>query len=183
MKRFFLSFAFLCQAASAVTPGWENVSPSRADISPAKKLWYATSVGQDFTVEKLHGAEGTVSFADGRIAVEKTNDKGIIVVVARPFAAETNQNLRLSAEVSVESGDYFYAQAFLRAYGEKRDLLPCWKLNTRYFSMGGAEEMCAAVNSAPGMILMRGRTILTLCFLMGISTVRDGASTAFWTTS
>ena len=151
MKRFFLSFAFLCQAASAVTPGWENVSPSRADISPAKKLWYATSAGQDFTVEKLHGAEGTVSFADGRIAVEKTNDKGIIVVVARPFAAETNQNLRLSAEVSVESGDYFYAQAFLRAYGKKRDLLPCWKLNTRYFSMGGAEEMCAAVNSAPGM--------------------------------
>ena len=75
MKHVFLSFAFLCQVASAVTPGWENVNPARADISPAKKVWSATSVGRDFTVEKLHGAEGSVSFADGRIAVEKTNDK------------------------------------------------------------------------------------------------------------
>ncbi len=58
--------------------------------------------------------------------------------------------LRLFSDVEVLSGDYVHSQASLRAHGEKENLLPCWKLNTRYFSMGGAEEMCGAVNSAPG---------------------------------
>lgn len=40
-----------------MTPGWENVNPTRADISPAKKVWSAASAERDFTVEKLHGAE------------------------------------------------------------------------------------------------------------------------------
>ena len=134
-----------------VTEGWENVAPDRREVAPARVVWSADfAAAADFTIEKRDGAEGRISFSDGALTIEKTNAAGRVLVKAKSFHAPTGMPLRLFADVSVPSGDYFHAQASLRAHGKNENLLPCWKLNTRYFSMGGAEEMCAAVNAAPG---------------------------------
>ena len=138
---------------AAVTAGWENIEPMRTEVAPAKVVWQAP-IGEGagaFKVEKRKGAEGTVTFADGVLTVEKTNDKGLIVITAPSFVAVTNQPLRFMADVHCDRGDYFYAQAGLRAHGSKESLTPYWELETRHFSMGGAEEMRATVNQAPGM--------------------------------
>ena len=133
------------------TDGWENIAPDRREVAPAHVVWSADFAAESgFSVEKRDGAEGRIAFADGALTIEKTNDAGLMIVRAKSFHAPTGMPLRLFADAQVSSGDYFHAQAALRAYGKNENLLPCWKLNARYFSMGGAEEMCAAVNSAPG---------------------------------
>jgi len=143
-----LSFAGFAQA---VTEGWENRSSEQREVSSARTVWSADfAASADFSVEKRDGAEGSVSFSDGALTIEKTNAAGLMLVKAKTFSAPTGMPLRLFADVGVASGDYFHAQAALRAYGKNENLLPCWKLNARYFSMGGQEEMCATVNSAPG---------------------------------
>lgn len=134
-----------------VTEGWENVAQDCREVAPVHVVWSADFVAESgFSVEKRDGAEGRIAFADGALTIEKTNDAGLMIVRAKSFHAPTGMPLRLFADAQVSSGDYFHAQAALRAYGKNENLLPCWKLNARYFSMGGAEEMCAAVNSAPG---------------------------------
>ena len=138
-------------AWSATTPGWENFNPNRREVAPAKVVWQAdftTTAG--FSLERRDGAEGRIAFSDGALTIEKTNDKGFLVLKAAPFPAQTNLPLRLFADVNVSTGDYQYAQMFLRVCGKSDDFTRCWKLDARYFSMGGADEMCGAVNSAPG---------------------------------
>ena len=143
-----LSFAGF---AHAVTEGWENISAEQREVPSARTVWSADfAASADFSVEKRDGAEGQISFSDGALTIEKTNAAGLMLVKAKSFSAPTGMPLRLFADAQVSSGDYFHAQAALRVYGKKENLLPCWKLNGRYFSMGGQEEMCAAVNSAPG---------------------------------
>lgn len=138
---------------AAITAGWENVEPMRTEVAPAKIVWTAPldNGAAAFRVEKRDGAEGEVSFTNGAMTIEKTNDRGLIVVTAPAFTAVTNQPLRFMADVHCDKGDYFYAQAGLRAYGTNECLTPYWELETRHFSMGGGEEMQSAVNQAPGM--------------------------------
>ena len=137
---------------AVVTAGWENVEPMRREVEPAKVVWRASFADASaFRVERRGGAEGTVVFTNGLMTVEKTNDRGLIVVTAPSFSAVTNQPLRFMADVHCDRGDYLYAQAGIRAYDAKEDLTPYWELETRHFSMGGAEEMRSTVNQAPGM--------------------------------
>ena len=150
--------ATLCVACASVcmsapTPGWENVNPERREVAPAKILWEASFSKESggFALEKRNGAEGRMTVTRGCLEVEKTNADGYLVVTAVPFTAPTGTPVRIFADVSVEDGDYLYSQAFLRGYGKREDLTPCWDLDTRYFSRGGQEEMFGAVNSAPGM--------------------------------
>ena len=147
----FVLFLLSTGALSATTPGWENFNPNRREVAPAKVVWQAdftTTAG--FSLERRDGAEGRIAFSDGALTIEKTNDKGFLVLKAAPFPAQTNLPLRLFADVNVSTGDYQYAQMFLRVCGKSDDFTRCWKLDARYFSMGGADEMCGAVNSAPG---------------------------------
>ena len=147
------SLLSLAHLATAVTPGWENVNPQRREVSPAKVLWRADiSSVSAFSLEKRNGAEGRLEVSDdGFLVVEKTNSKGYLVVTAPSISLPAGTAVRLAADVSVEGSDYIYSQAYLRGYGKKEDLTPCWELDTKFFSMGGQEEMFGAVNSAPGM--------------------------------
>ena len=147
-------FAAVLFAASdpPVTAGWENVNPMRREVAPAQIVWQASfSDEKAFVVEKREGAEGRVAFNGASVTVEKTNDKGLIVVKATAFAAPTNRPLRIFADVGVSSGDYMHAQAYLRAYGGQEHFGRCGVLERRYFIGGGADEMLGTVNTAPGM--------------------------------
>ena len=152
MKKVVLALSPLIAAALfAVTSGWENVNPNRRELAPARIVWQADfSAADGFSLERHEGAEGRIAFSDGALTIEKTNDRGFLVLKANPFSAPTNLPLRLFADVNVSTGDYFYARAFLRVCSAPDNFVRCWKLDTRYFSMGGAEEMCATVNSPPG---------------------------------
>ena len=135
----------------ATTPGWENFNPNRREVAPAKIVWQADfTTPTGFSLERRDGAEGRIVFSNDALTIEKTNDKGFLVLRATPFPALTNLPLRLFADVNVSTGDYQYAQMFLRVCGKPDNFTRCWKLDARYFSMGGADEMCGAVNSAPG---------------------------------
>ena len=143
--------SLIAAALVAVTPGWENVNPNRRELEPARIVWKADFAAADgFSLERHGGAEGRIAFSGGALTIEKTNDRGFLVLKANPFPAQTNLPLRLFADVNVSTGDYFYARAFLRVCSAPDNFVRCWKLDTRYFSMGGAEEMCATVNSPPG---------------------------------
>ena len=141
----------IAAASLAVTPGWENVNPNRRELEPARVVWQADfSAAGGFSLERHDGAEGRIAFSGGALTIEKTNDRGFLVLKANSFPAQTNLPLRLFADVNVSTGDYLYAQAFLRVCSAPDNFVRCWKLDTRYFSMGGAEEMCGAVNAPPG---------------------------------
>ena len=138
--------------ATVVTAGWENIEPMRTEVEPAKVLWTAPLEQEGlFKVEKRDGAEGTVTFKDGLLTVDKTNDRGLIVITAPSFQSVTNQPIRFMIDCHCDRGDYFYAQAGIRAYDRAESLTPYWELETRHFSMGGAEEMRTTVNQAPSM--------------------------------
>ena len=63
---------------AAITAGWENVEPMRTEVAPAKIVWTAPldNGAAAFRVEKRDGAEGEVSFTNGAMTIEKTNDRG-----------------------------------------------------------------------------------------------------------
>ena len=116
MKKVVLALSPLIAAALfAVTSGWENVNPNRRELAPARIVWQADfSAADGFSLERHEGAEGRIAFSDGALTIEKTNDRGFLVLKANPFSAPTNLPLRLFADVNVSTGDYFYARAFLR---------------------------------------------------------------------
>ena len=75
----------------AVTPGWENVNPNRRELEPARIVWKADfSTADGFSLERRDGAEGRIAFSDGALTIEKTNDKGFLVLKAKSFPAQTN---------------------------------------------------------------------------------------------
>ncbi len=142
----------LAAFAAPATAGWENWNPMRREVAPARIVWQADfSDVKAYEVEKRDGADGRVAFSGDSVTVEKTNDKGLIVIKAATFDASTNMPLRIFADVGVSSGDYMHAQAYLRAYGNKESFGRCGILERRYFINGGADEMLGTVNTCPGM--------------------------------
>ena len=79
MKRILCEVVFAVAAPSlAFTEGWRNVDPNRRERTPVKTVWTATfhADGRGFKAELRDGAEGKVTFGEGRLEIEKTNDKG-----------------------------------------------------------------------------------------------------------
>ena len=133
---------FLVAVSAAATPGWENTNPARQEFPPAKVVWTAPKDG--WTVEKTDGAEGEVTFADGVVTVEKTNDRGQIVVTPPAFVAEKGRKLRFFADVEAFTTNPNAAGGFLSPWSKTRKLAPP---NDGFF--GGGEYMHRLVNSAP----------------------------------
>ncbi len=93
---------------SPLTEGWALPPREITGLPDPSKAWFApVDAGErSFDVVKVRNAEGVVSFSNGTIRIEKTNDKGTIWVVAhRPFAKVSPANrYRLSAEMEAFSG-------------------------------------------------------------------------------
>ena len=140
-------------AAFAVTGGWENVSPKRAEFPVSRSIWMAKeSPDPLFRIDKREGAEGEIVVSNGVISIRKTNAKGYLLVTAPSFAVPSGTNdVRLLADVEVEDADVSSASGFLRAYGAKEKLAICGLLERNYFATGGGPvEMRGMLCSAPG---------------------------------
>lgn len=91
-----------------LTEGWALPPREITGLPDPSKAWFApVDAGErSFDVVKVRNAEGVVSFSNGTIRIEKTNDKGGIWVVAhRPFAkVSSSSRYRLSAEMEAFSG-------------------------------------------------------------------------------
>ena len=140
--------------AVPVTAGWENVNPARKEFPPARVLWTAgRATKDDFKIERRDGAEGIVEIEKGVVRIEKTNEKGAIVVAAPGFDVPPGTNdVRLAADVAVPDADADYSSGYLRAYGKDEKLEICFALERNFFGLGGGHnEMRGFACSAPGM--------------------------------
>ena len=102
-----VSFGSHGASETPVTEGWALPPREIANMPDPSKAWFAP-IGEGaaaFDVAKVCGAEGIVSFSNGTIRIEKTNDKGTIWVVAhKPFAkVSPSGRCRLSAETEAFS--------------------------------------------------------------------------------
>ena len=140
-----------CACALPVTPGWENINPERKEFPLSRVVWTAPREG--FRVEKLEGAEGEVRFEKDRIMISKTNDRGVLRVIAPSVKFDRNRHVRFSADVTdcrtknVTGG----ALGGLSASGDGLKF-PEWDVfrPERWFSSGG-HQMRRIVNTAPSV--------------------------------
>lgn len=147
-----LAAGLMCSAAlAAVTPGWENVNPSRVEHPTGLELWKADFSRKDsFSFELREGADAVVTVTKGGVRIVKRNRDGYVVVKAKPFRTDKGRKLRLFADLEIPDGDVDYSSGFLRAHGEKEHLglSPLEGFN---FWGGGHHTMRGMPNTAPGM--------------------------------
>ena len=131
------------------TAGWENVDGLRKEFAPVKVVWQAPDDG--YTVTKEDGAEGSVEITNGVVTVRKTNDRGRIVVAARPFAAKGGRVLRFYADVIASHSPVATgAGGRLCAWTGERRLDPIDRWGLKWFAAGG-DAMRQVVNMVSPM--------------------------------
>ena len=135
----------------SATAGWENICAERAEFPATEAVWRADfGRKDDFRWELRDGAEATVTLDRDGIHIVKTNDKGYVIVVAKPFPVKKGAGIRFTADQTSESADVDYSSGFLRYYGrkEKLELSPAESKN---FYRGGMQTMRGMPCTAPGM--------------------------------
>ena len=113
-----MTLAFAVAMLLAVTSGWENVDPCRhnVDIAPEKMLWRASlQTPADIVFVRKEGAEGSVNVIDGELKIEKTNDRGYLLVKAAPFTMKEGVMSQFRADVNVSAAVPDCSHAYLRA--------------------------------------------------------------------
>lgn len=111
-----------CLSETQKTAGWE-AGASYCDqrvFDPTGVVWRADV--EKVMLSRREGAEGFLTVSNGHFIVEKTNDKGFLVITCEPFVIATNFIVRMSADVEVTDSDPEFSYAFLRAWGAKEDL-------------------------------------------------------------
>ena len=151
-----LSVCILSAAIHAAeNEGWDNRCETRKLRERSNKIYWEADFAKGteaFTVEKLKGAEGEVSFADGRMTVRKTNAAGYILVVAKePFSSCAGTKLKSFADAEVSGADPLYSLALPRIFDSRKRLSACWSLDAERTFMGGGEKIAYLVNTAPGV--------------------------------
>lgn len=134
--------------AASCSPGWENVSPARREIPPAKVVWRAASDG--VRVERIDGAEGTVSVTNGEVRIRKTGSRGYIVVSWPSFGWPKGKLIRFFAEVEARTSRPEDTYGMLSPWSGERHV-PAddrWGRYEGYLS--GGVHMRKLINSAPG---------------------------------
>ncbi len=153
---FFISLAL---AAVAGSEGWDNRCETRALRERTDRIFWEAHFdkGADaFSVEMCGGAEGDVSFTDGRMAVRKTNAAGYILVTAKDsFSCPVGARLKSFADAEVSGADVNYSLAFPRILDAKKRLTACYPLDAAAVFMGGGEKMAYLANTAPGVVERR----------------------------
>ena len=137
--------------ALSVTAGWENICTERTEFPETEAVWRADfGKKDDFRWELRDGAEATVTVDRDGIHIVKTNEKGYVIVVAKPFPVKKGVAIRFTADQTSTSADVDYSSGFLRYYGrkEKLELSPAESKN---FYRGGMQTMRGMPCTAPGM--------------------------------
>ena len=143
--------ASLFAVGLSATAGWENICAERAEFPATEAVWRADfGRKDDFRWELRDGAEATVTLDRDGIHIVKTNDKGYVIVVAKPFPVKKGAGIRFTADQTSSNADVDYSSGFLRYYGreEKLGLSPAESKN---FYRGGMQTMRGMPCTAPGM--------------------------------
>jgi len=159
MIRCLLALLPLCILSGTINAvereGWDNICKTRVLRERTDRIFWEADFSQGaeaFTVEMLKGAEGEVSFADGRMTVRKTNAAGHIVVKAKnPFSRPDGAKLKSFADAEVSGADPLYSLAFPRILDSRKLLSACWSLDAERVFMGGGEKIAYLANTAPGV--------------------------------
>ena len=169
----------------AVTAGWENLTPYPEVSLPAEAaVWRASDRAEDFDVERLDGAEGTVEFRPGGLRIVKTNDRGTIRVTSRaPAVPDAKGRYRVTARVATTNTLPLAAKAYVRIGPRpRRGEIPVQRtLDGR--TVGGHQKLSKLVNVPSGLRetvcanveAKAGEDLATsIC-------VKDGACDVLWT--
>ncbi|MBR2838633.1 MAG: hypothetical protein IKE55_07620 [Kiritimatiellae bacterium] len=150
-----MSMVLAAAAMAGESVGWRGYDPAwKPAESGAKVYWRVPATGMEsaFDVRKCDGAEGTVSFADGAITVEKSNSVGYILIEAKEgISAPAGLRLRNVAEAEVVEGDADDAIGFLRVLGRERVLHACIDLDLVPTFIGGGPQTGYLIPMPPGM--------------------------------
>lgn len=135
-------------AVFAVTAGWENVNPERKEFPLARVVW--TAPAESLRVEKAEGAEGEVRFEGGRIRIRKTNDRGVIRIVAPSAKFDGGRHVRFSADVlSCRAQSVDGALGGLSASADGKEFPEHDKFRPERWFANGGHPMRRMVNTAP----------------------------------
>ena len=169
----------------AVTAGWENLAPYPEVSLPAEAaVWRASDRAEDFDVERLDGAEGTVEFRPEGLRIVKTNDHGAIRVTSRaPAVPDAKGRYRVTARVATTNTLPLAAKAYVRIGPRpRRGEIPVQRtLDGR--TVGGHQKLSKLVNVPSGLRetvcanveAKAGEDLATsIC-------VKDGACDVLWT--
>lgn len=140
--------AYGAVAFAETTAGWENVSPDRKEFPLARVVWAAPS--ENLRVEKADGAEGDVRFEGGRIVIRKTNDRGVIRVIAPVAKFDGGRHVRFSADVlACRSRSVNGALGGLSASADGKSFPEYDKFRPERWFGNGGPSMRRMINTAP----------------------------------
>ena len=170
-------------ALAAVTAGWENICADRIEYPETEKIWQADfSRSGDFRWELREGAEAKVEIGPDGIRISKTNDRGYVVVTAKPFPVPKGAEVRFTADQKVPDADVNYSSNALRYYGRKENLAICSAAERKNFWSGGLHTMRGMPCTAPGMLYRKyGQCIAEDDVLTPVIIVSGAASESVWT--
>ena len=183
MNRLLFLVAALPLVSSAITDGWTDIGSTRRIAGHGRILWRAPVDAAAFNIVRKDGAEGTVSFHNGSIEIEKTNDQGLIAVVPceRPDCSKTkHRRFRTSVYVECTNAQIFASEVYLsfRSQGGDFGLTPldrkqwgCGRPRNRMLlntATGVREIKYAHVESEPAEVpspalVVAGRQALVRC--------------------
>ena len=133
-----------------VTAGWENINPDRREYPISEVIWSAPTEGLE--VQRIGGAEGEVRFVAGKIFIEKTNDRGVIRVLAPNAKFDDGRHVRFSADiVECHTRSVEKAMGGLTASNDGKDFPDFDKYRPERWFGNGGNYMRQMVNTAPGM--------------------------------
>ena len=173
--------AYLPQAVSGVTDGWENTNPERKEFPLSEVVWSAPA--EALSVAKLEGAEGEVRFEAGRIVIEKTNDRGVIRVLAPKARFDAGRHVRFSADiVSCRAERPQKALGGLSASADGKAFPEYDKFRPERWFANGGNAMRQMVNTAPGTSYRKyAHGVSDSGEIVPAIYVRGAASTSVWT--
>lgn len=135
--------------------GWDNLSETRKLRDRTPSIYWKASFerGADaFDVKLANGAKGEVSFADGRMLVNKNNASGYILITAKDtFSRPAGFKLKSFADAEVSGADPQYSLALPRVLDSRKSLAACFQLDAVGVFMGGGEKIAYLANTASGV--------------------------------
>ena len=152
MKCLLIFAAALTLESYAKTDGWTDIGSRRRIAESGKILWHAPTNETAYAVFFKDGAKGTVSFRDGTIMIDKTNDDGLIAVIPKDrlaFRQTKHRQFRASIRTECTNAQIFASEAYLSFHG-KDGTFGLTPLDRKQWGYGWPRNRML-LNTAPGV--------------------------------
>ena len=152
MKFIFIFFALLPLILQAMTDSWTDIGSRRRITDFGKILWRAQADAELFQILRINGAEGSVTFRDGIIEIDKTNDKGLIALIPKnklSFPQMKHRRFRASIQIECTNAQIFASEAYL-SFDSQDKTFGLTPLDSRQWGRGMPRNRML-LNTAPGV--------------------------------